>query len=480
MSEYQDDGNEGGAMIDEAAYEASSENSSAETSSEHSDPLYTKGEYALNRGDHGTHIIELAGRKWMIGMRWSSKEDPQTIKEIKSAGARIEYAPERFGAQTAVQRVTDEVIQIGYGMPIDGLNTRGVRSLAASIADGVKQPWMGTYQIADDLFWYIAVRDGFAILPESDVVGTAEEILAAKACHRNQTYHQEKEGNLSDLEQLIEEVATNSPRLIRLDRNRTPLYASAALAIVAMIGGYHFYQAHLQREARMMVLEQRQHEAIEEQRIINSLRQLRPSPLLSIPSPDEVALSCTTILQAMPYAEDGWLLTAASCDTKDLAIRWDRAPGATLSATPQGEVSSDGENVVSTIPLQLPASGPDTAIGINVAVTDFRAMMQGANIKNTVLVSDPPAQVINIDQLELPGAKLPPPPPPPQAHVQFTWPANLVGDDWDRLPGFRILNMTHTKNGWDVRAIIYGRSKPPQMIHKGIAHQFVEETGLSR
>ena len=53
-------------------------------------------------------------------------------------------------------------------------------SLAAIVASTHKQPWEGVFKIADNLWWYIAVRNDHSILPEGDIVGTMEQITAAR------------------------------------------------------------------------------------------------------------------------------------------------------------------------------------------------------------------------------------------------------------------------------------------------------------
>lgn len=68
--------------------------------------------------------------------------------------------------------------------PVSGLAEQ-IYSLAALLADSHKVPWAGAFDLGDGLWWYIAVRDNYGLMPDGDVVGTFEDIQQARQTTRH-------------------------------------------------------------------------------------------------------------------------------------------------------------------------------------------------------------------------------------------------------------------------------------------------------
>lgn len=221
-----------------------------------------------------SQVIDLSGGLWLVGMDWESREAPQSNSQIRARAREI-------GADMAVQRIVDGAVQVGYGFPIEGLKPAGnIRSLAASVAQGVKQPWLGIYQLDEERYWYVAVRDGFQIMPGSDIVADRETVDALRREHRGLSGDwTQKEGTLEHLELLIDQFATRSPKVWFLNRSRRPLYLTIATCCLVLAGGYFAYRHHIDavREARQAAIARLE---AERARLAHHPLELPPSPVV--------------------------------------------------------------------------------------------------------------------------------------------------------------------------------------------------------
>jgi len=413
-----------------------------------------KGKYSLSGGENGSYVLELANERWLIGMDWSS------VNEIQSKRSIIKKGKEQ-GFQTALQRDTDAAVQIAYGMPISGLKTSGLHSLAAAIAEGTQQPWRGVYRVGENLWWYIAVRDSFAIVPGSDIVGDAEAIERAKQKDQHLSGWQELIGDIGDLEQLIEEKATKSPKIIRIDKSNKISYIALAVLLGAAGLGYHLWRNHIAEQKHMAFVQHERMVAAAKHRALMEQLQRPPSPLTRIPTANDVLEHCVAVMQDVPTSLYGWQLIGENCGPKGVTIAWKRMPGATLAATPRGIVGPKGDTIVNSESIGLPMKGPDNSGQIQVAVDDLRIILQGADVKSSIIVTIPKAPILT--EKEINSGKIPPPPPPPHAAIKFVWPSVPTGVNWDIIPGFRIKDIKHVQKGWQITAVIYGKRPPIQI-----------------
>jgi hypothetical protein len=201
-------------------------------------------------------IASIDGRDWVLGMEWSSYTSvPKRAELIGEAG---EDESGEMETPWYSLRVTDEAIQAGFCAPVgDVVRPKKLASLAAMLADAEQQPWLGVFEIQPDLYWYIAVRDHYAILPGGDVVGTEEEIRRARAEHAGFGGWTFVEGDLAKLTELIGEVKAkrtpvHSLSVSRIDPVPTAIAVAVAALLVVGIGfGQHAYKHHKLQLARL-------------------------------------------------------------------------------------------------------------------------------------------------------------------------------------------------------------------------------------
>lgn len=399
-----------------------------------------------------TQVLDLSGALWLIGIDWESREAPQSKSQIRARAREI-------GADMAVQRVVDGAVQVGYGFPVEGLRPSSrVRSLAASVAQGVKQPWLGIYQISEDLYWYVAVRDGFQIMPGSDIVADRRTVEALRREHRGLSGDwTQKDGTLEDLESLIDQFATRSPKVWFLNQSQRPFYLTLAACGILAAGGYYAYHRHEEavHAAKMAALARMRR--AEQARLASRKEPLPPSPVVGKPMPDKVVSACMGVVGQVPLSIDGWRLASLSCTNRTVSVGWKRSKGATLAASPRGAISPDGNTISNTIALPIVQKSKDNAARLEVGVADFRIYLQSAGVERSTVIIRRPKPVKRTVYQRTVDHKPPPPPPPPEAVVSFVWPVLPSGTDWNRIPGFRITSITHEKDGWKIGGTIYGK-----------------------
>lgn len=422
-----------------------------EQQAETDQPRMPLGPYSLRGGENGTFILHLAERDWVIGLNWVSYEErkpkSETLREAKEQNAQFVF-----------RRDADESIQNGFSHYMkDTKKPNKLRSLAASIAEGTRQPWRGIYQISDNLWWYIAVRDGFAILPDSDVVGTLPEITAAMRAHQGMGQWATMKGDLADLEDLIANKATNSAKPVVVNQTKTHIYLFTLCVLVGLgITGLYLHHEHiLQLKNDLQLLEKQRliHKRIEEEKMLANT----PNPATRLPMPNEMLQACWSKVGTLAVFNEGWELSKFSCMPNTLNVLWSRGPGATLYAAPSGGITKQGDAIESEIPLDMGKLTPDNTGDIQLAAREMQSLLQSAGIANaTININIPHMAPIKQSDMSI-NSPPPPPPPPPTADITFTWPTFPVGTDWDSVPGLRIKSVVEGPNGWDVTAIIYGQ-----------------------
>ena len=391
-------------------------------------------------------VITVGKRRWVAGMLWRSFEEKPSRAELRQEGDDLR-------TDWATLRVGDDAIQAGFCAAVDeSKRPNRLFSLAAAVADSQRQPWLGIYKIADGLWWYIAVRDGQAILPDGDVIGGEAEIYAARERHSGFGDWTYVEGNLDDLSALVQGIKP-SP-VFALHGAPDGLRAATALAVVIVVAGagglwWHAHQLAAQRARELAMA--RIHALLERQQVKKAL----PSPLLTTPMPDAWLAACDGAIKNVPVSQDGWTASGVSCTGNVASIVWHRMPGATTAVRPQGALDAGGNKVFQSIPLALiRAAGRSNGQPLPAEESDLFAMLQGMGVKTTIqsALSQPPAST-------LPGGKsagktaL----PTPQAQVHFTSPVAPFSMNWDAIPGFRITRVAMRADGWSVEGVLYGR-----------------------
>lgn len=383
----------------------------------------------------GAKIVELGNkRRYVAGMQWTSFEAAPAKKDL------LEDA-ERLGASWACIRLGEDAIQAGFCEPVVGSKPIKLYSLAAMVADSRRQPWLGIFRVEDGLWWYIAVRDGHAILPDGDVIGGEEEIRAARDRHSGYTDWEYVEGDISDLLTTIKNSPWVKPSPIR-SLHGSPVTAVplvlAALLTCASLGGYLGWQ-HWQEVNRQRSL------ALAKAKVQAAVP---PSPLLTLPMPNAWLAACGKVIAGLPLSENGWSLDKVDCLADAVHVHRVRSAGAVVSYRPAGSVSPNGDTVDQSIPLALEKIGKEDAIQLAAAKLRLQAWAQAVGF--TLVVTDPPAP--------LPGAQpthSDVPPPPPQSLVTLDLPVSPFSMNFE-MPGLRWSALTSTASGWHLEGTLYG------------------------
>lgn len=392
--------------------------------------------------------IQIGKRHWLAGMTWRSFEDTPNKEELKEDAHNL-------GASWVCVRNGRTAIQAGFCATIDEAKQPSkFFSLAAMLADSRQQPWLGIFKIEEDLWWYVAVRDGHAILPDGDVIGGQAEIYAARERHSGFTDWKYIEGDIADLDELIKSIGEKPTPVRSLTGGFLPSFpvamvVSLVVLACAMGGGYWWWQQ------KQLAEEQERAAAMAKMRAQLAAGQpvvVAPSPLLTTPQPNEWLRACGAELHQLPLSGDGWALGQVACDTASATVRWHRKDGATVANRPEGVLSPSGEFVDQVIQLRgLSAQGPDSAIDLPAEEIALRAWAQAAMF--TLGISSPTVAP------PLPGTTptAAAPPPRPQRNISLDILISPFDLDLSSIPGLRLNSLKTTENGWHIEGSLYGR-----------------------
>jgi hypothetical protein len=387
-----------------------------------------------------TRIIEIDKRRWLVGMTWISFEDQPSKANLKEDAQRLH-------ASWVCVRVGESAIQAGFCSPIRQIKRPSkLYSLAAMLADSRRQPWLGIFKLAEGVWWYIAVRDGHAILPEGDVVGGEETIRSVRERHSGYTDWEYIEGDLDLLGDFINEVHIKPPPIKALYETPLPtLPVVSAVVLLSLLGGAGFWWHKRQQETeRLMAMEKMR------EKLTVSVP-VAPSPLLTSPAPNNWLAACGSVIVGIPLSTDGWMVDQVSCRASSVSVRWQRAAGASVARRPKGALSPQGDTIDESIPLaSLDQNGLDDAVDLPEAKLTLRAWAQALGFGLTMVEPPPP----------LPGAK---PvdkdvaPLPPHADVVLDLSLAPFGADLSGVPGLRLTALMSTANGWRLEGVLYGK-----------------------
>jgi hypothetical protein len=391
-------------------------------------------------------VVRVGKRNWLAGMSWCSFEDIPNKAELGEDAQRLK-------ASWVALRQGESAIQGGFCAPVDGMKGPGkLFSLAAMVADSREQPWLGVFKIDEGLWWYVAVRDEHAILPDGDVIGGQEEIYAARERHSGFTDWNYIEGDLSLLEEFIDGIEAKPTRVKSLagpNIQLGPLMAGTFALAVAVGGAGYWWseQKAAQERARAAAIQRMRAELSGQAQPAQAM-----SPVQGLPAPDEWLMACKQVIAPLPLSQNGWVLDQVGCVANSVVVRWASQDGATVAGRPAGIVSVQGDAVEQTIPLKgLKGQSPNDTVALGDAKLTVRAWAQAAGFELAMDEAAPPAP--------LPGANAPQAAPAP-GEVKFAMAMGGVspfGLDMSALPGLRLTKIQSTDKGWRIEGTIYGR-----------------------
>lgn len=396
-------------------------------------------------------VITIGKHTWVAGLSWLSYD------EFPRKSALLEDASQLKSSWVAVRNGQD-AIQGGFCAPIEGVkNPTKLRSLAAHLADSQKQPWLGIFELGEGLYWYIAVRDHHAILPDGDVIGDFDTVFAAREGHLGYGDWNPIEGGLALLQDMMADIDVKPPRLKSLtSSNFTPAVATAAAALTVVAigaGAYHWWHGKkvAEEQARQAAIQRVRDELAAKKPVVSA-----PASVPALPSPADWLEACGRVLRPLPLSKHGWVVDQVGCDQTSAVVRWAMSAGADVTNRPQGEVSDQGDTIQERISLASikPREGDDV-IDLSDAKIAIRAWTNANGMQAPVFAA--PAQAP-----ALPGAQAPQAPAAPkQAAVALeTGVSPLLPRtmrELSNLPGLRLTLMKQTEAGWHVEGVVYGR-----------------------
>lgn len=390
-------------------------------------------------------IVQLGKRRWLAGMEWRSFEEVPTKAELlkDAEGMKADWVSVRNGASA---------IQAGFCAAVEGVaKPVKLNSLAAMLADSREQPWLGIFDLGNGLSWYIAVRDGHAILPDGDVIGNAEAVMAVRESHAGYDDWNYVEGDIELLAELIAEIEAKPTRVKSLVASNLTVVAIAAVTILlaggAVGGGYWWHHTKQVEEQERLAAMAKMRAQLAGRAVPTEIR----SPLLDLAQPNEWLAACNRSIAVLPLSKRGWELGQVECDGSEAAVRWLNKPGATVRGRPDGNVSAQGDTIDQVIPLNgLVKNSSNDAVDLETAKLVLRGWAQSAGFALRMDAPVPPPA--------LPGASAPPKTAmPATAHVVLEISVSPFGLDMSSLPGFRLNRIKTTDAGWHLEGTIYGR-----------------------
>lgn len=312
-------------------------------------------------------ILSFPGQKgaFAIGLTWQHEE----VQPSKSAVRASAMALGRHFRWGIVHQSAEGAVQSGFCEPMAGVKVSAVKPLAAIVAGQHQQPWMGLFHLQDSLYWYVAVRQGHAIISGGDRVGTIEELDTIRARHRALGDWTEVEGTLRDLAAMARaSKGVSAMHDVLTGPWRSTAYALAAVSAVGAIAGGGWYWYDMQQEAEREAQRARQRAIAAAQRL-NEAARPRTLPWVEEASPSVFLQACRRAWDGQPLAESGWTMAAWRCKpatatTLHIETSWKREGG--VAANAPGSLSADGNQANATAVARaafLPSPSEIAAIG---------------------------------------------------------------------------------------------------------------------
>lgn len=420
-------------------------------------------------------ILQLGKIRWLLGMHWDAFDTAPSIGEIKREA-------QSMGANMYALRISDLAVQAGYFSDMGEASTkRGSRlySLAARLAGAVAEPWFGVFDLGDNQYWYIAVRDGYSILPDGDVVGSFDEVEAARQGHAGFNDWKKEEGNLETLESLLGEISRQEAasglkkvKLVPVEYfgQRTAAYTkfgAIAVGTCVVIGGALFWHYENQKKQEQIALAQDRARTVAQEQA----KALAP---LSTPLPNAWLSACKEVLFATQIVQFGWQLASVSCGVSSATLEWKLAPGATVKNRPDGALSPDGALVTQTIALDgkaLVNTVPNTPPGdLSKNLESLRFIAQGAGMNLELVATEAqpgqgaslPGQLSNTAGNAVAAANSALGNQSPKLKNQafrLTNKSSPFGIDFDTVESLRLSKITSSLSadkGWEIEGVVYG------------------------
>lgn len=259
------------------------------------------------------------GERWALGLSWLTFTRKPPVKEI-NAIVKNDGAP-------YVALRESSAYQIGlYRGESKRMGKKGsIFALAAAMATSQSTPWRGLFQLDETTWWYIAVRDNFAITLDGDVVGDREALSKIKESHDYFDDWNDVEGGTSEIEALLSKSGVQKIALIK--SNAKPAFYLSLISVGLLLTAMASYGGFLYAK-KLQLAEIQKKVALSE--IKASAKPTHPpvapkpktAPDAPVPRPQSMLSTCWDAVRGLPLEYRGRLLQQAQCQFGAVTIQW--------------------------------------------------------------------------------------------------------------------------------------------------------------
>jgi hypothetical protein len=396
------------------------------------------------------NVVEIDGKPYYLGMEWYAHAETPSRAEIQKKA-------DLKGALSYVLREGESALQVGYSeTSLDDL-PKGTASLAAYLADSARQPWLGTFEIAPGLWWYIAVRDHNAVLPDGDVLGNEDLVRMAQDAHSGFADWSYLSGTREDLERMVAETKTKRVRLKSVrttpgERRRQILSFGAASVIVSAAAAAGWY-VNEQQEEQARLLQRARQENIRRGKI-DAAKAAYVSPFYVTPAPRKLLVACREVFAQTPISEQGWTSERITCTPTGANVEWARGVGASVRHMPAGMTTDDGEKGFQHVAFTLP---PQVESMDNLAaLDDVKLALLAWSQEGGFTFKAAPVNAPSIPD-GLKAEDLPPVPPAMSFVIGTKVSPLAMIEDFESYPGLRLTSLQESPTGWIIEGVLYGK-----------------------
>ncbi|MEX3628536.1 MAG: type 4b pilus protein PilO2 [Burkholderia sp.] len=397
-------------------------------------------------------ILTLPGSdaRYAIGLSWQTRESAPRDAELRA----IAKQRGRYG----VVDERDMDWQAGFGSLDRGMKLRSrlpfvgpdaPQPLALAIAQQVKRPWLGLFDLGDNRFWLIGVRGHQQIVPGTDRVGPRDALLAQRDALLPAEAWEHVAGTRAELGKWAAMVDA-APQLRDLSVSLTPytrimygIAASGAVYLAVLWWPATWWPNHPPPPPVVV------------------------PPWTQAPAPSKVVAGCQRAWSLTSLARNGWVVTDWTCRPAaaavELTLAWTSA-GGVASQAPGTLVDATHSTEIITLPVSLPvSSAPITAGEAAHRAIWTLAQREGWGLN---LQDAPPAIAVLPASATSHSSSKAPPAPTWQAQ-QASW--TMVASPWhasakgfDAVPGLRLASIAWHNAGsqgasapWSVAGMLY-------------------------
>ena len=264
-----------------------------------------------------SRVITLPGfskERFLLGLEWRHFDARPKPKELRELA-------QKHGDFASMYKTIDGSWQAGFVNIDGGVKVARLFALAPLVAAARAAPWRGMFQIGDDLYWYIAVRNQYEIIPDGDLIGSFEDVQVLSAQHSTYGSWREYDGDatLEGLAELAREFGTKRKPIRRYAKSgseakgggasKTVIVTGVSLALLgaAAGGGWWVWHQHELEVARRRAAAEAAAAAARAR-----IKPIKPA-WQRTPMPSVVLQLCAQQWAAQPLAVNGWRLARWSC-----------------------------------------------------------------------------------------------------------------------------------------------------------------------